>query len=93
MSGGHEKTSPGETAVLTNVALSNIDPITICYLTVQFEDEQYLGTLLCRDPEVCRTAYQILQEHIGKPINEIGDLDLPDVISNTTVRANTHPRA
>ncbi len=77
MSGAHEKRSPGESAVLTHVALSKIDPITICYLTVQFENEEYLGTLLCKGPELCRTVYQILQNHIGKPMNEIGDFDLP----------------
>ena len=77
MSGLHEKRSPGESAILTNVALSNINPITTCYLTVQFENEPYMGTLLCKGPVVCRTMYQILQEHIGKPIKEIGDVDLP----------------
>ena len=80
MSGAHEKKAPGESAVFTNIRLSSIDPITTCYLTVEFENEEYLGTLLCKGHELCDVVYQMLQQNIGQSLGEIGDLDLSDVI-------------
>lgn len=76
LSGSHEKKTPHDSAVLTNVALSRIDPITICYLTTRIEDETYMGTLLLRDAELCRTIFNLLMQNIGKPIRDIADLEL-----------------
>jgi hypothetical protein len=42
---------------------------------IDFE-ESYLGTLLFRDAAICRLIYNLLQNHIGASIKEIGDLDL-----------------
>jgi hypothetical protein len=66
----------GELGILSEVNLSSIEPILICYLKMQFEDEQYMGTLLVRDVEVCRKIHDLLKSHIDKPIQEIGDLEL-----------------
>ncbi len=44
-----------------------------------------MGRLLCRDSSVCRTIYTVLQKNIGKPIGEVGELDLPDDPSNTLI--------
>jgi hypothetical protein len=77
MSGSHEKKSPGKSGVLTNVSLSRVTPITTCYLTIQFEDESYMGTVLCKDSTVCQNLYQALQKNLGKSLDEIADLDLP----------------
>lgn len=85
LSGSHEKKAPHDSATLTNVALSRVNPVTICYLTTQIEDETYMGRLLCRDSSVCRTIYTVLQKNIGKPIGEVGELDLPDDPSNTLI--------
>jgi hypothetical protein len=60
--------------ILTNLGLSQIEPITTCYLTVQFEGELYMGTVLC-DGAVCQGLETLLQDHMGKPMQEIGDLD------------------
>lgn len=79
LSGSQEKQSPGESGTLTNVNLSRIDPITICYLTTQLADEHFMGTLMCKEPEVCRFVYNLLKESIGKSIAEIGDLELPNI--------------
>jgi len=35
-----------------------------------------MGTILCDDPVFCRKIYSFLKGHIGKPVKEIGDLDL-----------------
>jgi hypothetical protein len=78
MSGSQEKKLPPDSATLINVALSRIDPVTICYLTVQHEDETYMGTLLCKDSFFCQTIYDVLKEKFGRSIKEIADFELPD---------------
>ena len=85
MSGTQKEQIAYDRSILTNVALSRVHPITICYLTTQLEDETYMGTLLCKNPNVCRTIYALLQKNIGKPIGEIGELELPDDPSNTLI--------
>jgi hypothetical protein len=67
LSGSREKKLPHHSAMLINVALSRVEPITICYLTTRIEDETYTGTLLCQDPDVCRTIFEVLTQSIGKP--------------------------
>ena len=76
MSGSCNKQIDYECASLTNVALSRVEPITICYLTTEIEDETYMGTMLCKDSRVCGAVYDLLKLHLGKPMSEIGELDL-----------------
>jgi hypothetical protein len=80
LSGSHEKKSPGEAGTLVNVTLSRVDPVTICYLTIQYEDEQFMGTLLCKESNLCLSIHDLLKNSFGKSIREIGDLELPDVL-------------
>ena len=77
LSGSQEKKIPHDSATLTNVALSRVYPITICYLTTRIEDETYMGTLLFKYSDLCLQIYILLQKSIGKPIGEIGQLELP----------------
>ena len=79
LSGSTKKKCPGEAGILTNLGLAQIEPITTCYLTVQFEGELYMGTVLC-DGALCRGLVTLLKHHMGKPMQEIGDLDLSDVL-------------
>lgn len=44
-----------------------------------------MGRLLCRDSSVCRKIYTVLQKSIGKPIGEIGELELPNDPSSTLI--------
>jgi hypothetical protein len=78
LSGSHGNKVPHDSATLTNIALSRIDPITICYLTTRMEDETYMGTLLFRDTVACRTIFNLLTKNIGKAIKDIWDMDLPE---------------
>jgi hypothetical protein len=78
LSGSQEKEVHDDSARLTDVVLSQVNPITICYLTTQIDDLAYMGRLLCRDSNVCRTIYAVLQKNIGKRISEIAELELPD---------------
>jgi hypothetical protein len=47
-----------------------------CYLVTEYENENYLGTLLFDDPAVCSQITTLLEQNLRKPIKEIGDLDL-----------------
>jgi hypothetical protein len=85
MSGWHEHRWPGESAILTNVALSKVPPVTVCYLTVESEDESFTGALFCKDPLACRRMFEFLTQHIGKPVTEIADLELPFITSRPDI--------
>jgi hypothetical protein len=52
------------------------DMSTKFYLVIDFEKEAYTGCLFFRDPSFCNQIARILRNHIGRPIKEIGDLDL-----------------
>jgi hypothetical protein len=77
MSGSKEKKFPGEAGNLTNVRLSHIEPILKIYLTVEYEGESYMGTLLCKDAAACRVIHDVLRKQIGKPFKEIANLEIP----------------
>ena len=65
----------GEIGVLTDVQWHAIKPER-CYLTMEFQKERYMGALLLKDAAFARLIYDILRQHTGKPIEQIGDLDL-----------------
>jgi hypothetical protein len=45
------------------------------FLTVEYEGESYIGTLLFDDPVFCRAVGRLLQKNIDRSIKSIGDLD------------------
>jgi hypothetical protein len=47
-----------------------------CYLVIEYENESYTGTLLFDEPGLCRQVANLLQHHLGRSIEEIGDLDI-----------------
>jgi hypothetical protein len=49
---------------------------TKCYLVIEYEAEHYLGVLLFDDVAFCHQITDLLQQHIGRSIGEIGDLDV-----------------
>lgn len=85
MSGSHEHRCPGESGILTNVGLSKVPPVSICYLTVESEEESFTGALVCKGPLACRRMFEFLTQHIGKPITEIGELELPFTTSRPDI--------
>jgi hypothetical protein len=70
----------GEIGILKSVGRSQVEPTKRCYLSIEFEDEFYLGTLLFEDGVFCRQVYQLLQNHVGKSIKEIGDLEVSQTL-------------
>jgi hypothetical protein len=46
-----------------------------CYLSMDFQNERYIGTLLFNDFAFCVLIAKALKTRIGLSIKEIGDLD------------------
>ncbi len=47
-----------------------------CYLVIEYENQNYTGTLLFDDASLCREIVNLLQHHLGQSIQKIGDLDV-----------------
>ena len=69
------KTLMGEVGVLEYVH-SNTEMSNRCFLVIDFQSKTYVGSILCRDHSFCTQISDFLRDHIGRPIKEIGDLDL-----------------
>ena len=70
---GGTKTLRGEVGVLryVNSRISNK-----CFLVIEHERERYVGCLIFSDLSFCALMRSVLQTHLGRPIQEIGDLDV-----------------
>jgi predicted oxidoreductase len=69
-----ERTLSGELGILVNADCDRSGKS--CYLTIDFENKRYLGTLLFSDDKMYWLITKILKNRIGLSIKEIGDLDL-----------------
>jgi hypothetical protein len=47
-----------------------------CYLLIEYEGEHYLGSLIFDNATFCHHITALLRQHIGRSIEEIGDLDV-----------------
>jgi hypothetical protein len=75
--GGSEDTRPtGEVGLLKDVILSDIDPPTRCFLVMQHMGAEYIGCLSFENSGFCREIYEVLGEHRGNSIDEIGNVDI-----------------
>ncbi len=66
----------GDVGVLKHVMLSNSDPCDRCLLIMEHDGQEYMGNLLFDDSAFCREIYEMLVKHCGRPIQEIGEIDL-----------------
>ena len=69
------KKNLGEVGILIGVILNQAAPDKL-FLRMEINSERYMGCLAFNDPVFCRQLCIFLQDHIGKSIKEIGDLDL-----------------
>jgi hypothetical protein len=68
------KAMTGEDGVLIYVhAATESDK---CFLVIELENENYNGTLIFDDAKFCHHVADLLRRYIGKPIKDIGDLDV-----------------
>jgi hypothetical protein len=77
IAGPGERCITGEPGILNGVTLSRLDPPTACYVEVEIASSTFMATIVFAQPEFCLRAYEILRTNIGKPISEIGDMDVP----------------
>lgn len=79
--GGNEsdkKTVRGEVGILRHVHFTRL-PANKCYLMIEHEDDNFVGTLIFSDRWFCAQIAEILQHHIGQTIKQIGDLDIGSI--------------
>jgi hypothetical protein len=62
------------------VLSSIVDPRSRIFLIIEYEDGEYMGCLHFSDPIFCRQILTVLQARRGKTIQEIGDLDVSNLL-------------
>ncbi|MGH7874252.1 MAG: hypothetical protein ACREQO_18835 [Candidatus Binatia bacterium] len=48
-----------------------------CIVIIQWKDQEYLASLYFDDEDFCQEIVRLLQSCLGRPIVEIGSLDIP----------------
>jgi hypothetical protein len=71
ISGGDNKHPTGEIGVLQEIRTSSIDQ-PVCFLTIQYNESNYLGTLIFTHPKFYEEVCELLKRNAGRPLNEIG---------------------
>ena len=66
----------GEIGLLKVVQPYNIQPADRVYLLMEHEQAEYLGILLIEDYSLCQEVFNLIAQHCGRTISEIGDIDL-----------------
>jgi len=69
----------GEIGVLRYVH-ARIGPSNTCFLVIDYQSERFVGTLLFSDRTFCAQISDLLRGNIGRPIKEIGDLDVTHLL-------------
>jgi hypothetical protein len=69
------KTLTGEVGILRYVHYDNNSKSNKCFPVIEYELEYFVGTLIFDDVTFCRQIAELLREHVGCSIKEIGDLD------------------
>jgi hypothetical protein len=66
----------GDVGILRDVFLSQIEPHSRIYLIMEYENEEYMGSVLFADATFCAQVYELLRKQRGSQIAQIGDLDI-----------------
>jgi hypothetical protein len=45
-------------------------------LAIDYAGERYMGALLCDDLRLAQKLYDLLKQHVGEPVRDVGDLDI-----------------
>jgi len=65
----------GEVGILTRVEIGPSSALAPhCILIMRWNDQDYVGSLFFGDSEFLSEIVEVLRDHIGSPISEIGDL-------------------
>ena len=74
--GQEDKNPRGEIGVLREVKLSAMKPYDKCFFVIDHDGSTYMGCLLVSDPAFCTQLVELLKEHYGQSIRDVGDIDL-----------------
>jgi hypothetical protein len=73
------RTLRGEVGVLKYVHYNTIMS-NKCFLVIDFQAESYIGSLIFKDHSLCKQISHLLVDYIGRPIKDIGDLDVSHLL-------------
>jgi hypothetical protein len=73
------RTLRGEIGVLKYVHYNTIMS-NKCFLVINFQADSYIGSLIFKDPALCKQISHLLSDHIGRAIKDIGDLDVSHLL-------------
>jgi hypothetical protein len=74
------ETLRGEIGTLKEVRASILKPYQRCFLIMEHGGAEYVGCLLFRHQPFCKHVYELLLRYYGRPIQEIGGIDVSPVI-------------
>ena len=69
----------GEVGILKYVH-SNSLMSNKCFLVIDFQHDAYIGSLIFKDHAFCGQISNLLRDQVGRPIKEIGDIDLSSTL-------------
>jgi hypothetical protein len=73
--GGIFKAVKGEVGVLKEVYY-DAGTSTKCFLVIDYQSQSYTGCITCLTRSFCTQLTHFLRDHIGRSIEDIGDLDV-----------------
>ena len=73
------KTITGEIGVFTGTILHEGLPSTL-FIRMEYQNEPYMGFLVVGEPMFCLQLNNVLQEHIGRTIADIGQIELSSML-------------
>lgn len=76
---GPQKKLRGELGILVSTIL-NQQLAQHLFIRMEYEQEPFLGALHVRDEALCYQFHILMQQHLGKSIKEIGDLEVDSVL-------------
>ena len=51
-----------------------------CFLVIDFNEKVYIGSLIFKDHAFCDQISRLLRDQVGRPIKEIGDIDVSHLL-------------
>jgi hypothetical protein len=70
----------GEIGTLKEVKASILKPYQRCFLMMEHEGAEYVGCLLFRNDAFCKDTYELLLSRRGRPMHEIGGIDVSAIL-------------
>ena len=75
--GGEDAKQPvGEVGILKEVIACSIKSANRCYLIMEYEGAEYMGVLRFDSYSFCQRVYELLLQHCGESIKQIGAIEL-----------------